>query len=255
MSVGHAGSFTVTTSGFPSPALSASGALPAGVTFTDNGNGTASLAGTPAPGSGGAYPLTLTADNGIGGPVTQDLTLTVDGKPSFTSGSTATFAIRQAGSFTVAAAGFPTPALGESGSLPTGLTFSGNANGTATIHGTPKESGSFTLHITATNTIGSATQNLTVLVTQAPKLKVPATLPAKVGKHMKVVFKSAGSPPPAMTVSGALPAGLTYVDHGNGKGTLSGTPAAGSAGKYVLRFSATNSSGQVTKRVVLQVAS
>jgi hypothetical protein len=42
-----AGSFTVTTTGYPTPALSESGALPAGVTFTGNHNGTAALAGTP----------------------------------------------------------------------------------------------------------------------------------------------------------------------------------------------------------------
>ena len=44
---GTAGSFAVTTTGFPTPALSAAGPLPSGVTFTDNGNGTATLAGKP----------------------------------------------------------------------------------------------------------------------------------------------------------------------------------------------------------------
>jgi hypothetical protein len=253
MTAGHAGSFTVTTSGFPLSALSESGTLPAGVSFTDNGNGTASLAGTPATGSGGAYPLVLTADNGVGGPVTQDFTLTVSEKPAFTSGSTDTFALRQAGSFTVATSGFPTPTIGESGTLPTGVTFNGNGNGTATIHGTPRESGNFTLHITATNTIGTATQTLTIVVTQAPKLTVVASIEATVGKHLKLVLKATGFPHPAMTESGALPPGLTYVDNGKGKGTLSGTPAADSAGKYVLMFTATNSAGQVSKRSVLHV--
>ena len=36
--------FTVTTTASPVPSLSESGALPAGVTFTDNGDGTATLA-------------------------------------------------------------------------------------------------------------------------------------------------------------------------------------------------------------------
>ena len=34
------------------------------MTFTDNGDGTATLAGTPAAGTGGTYPLTITAANG-----------------------------------------------------------------------------------------------------------------------------------------------------------------------------------------------
>ena len=44
--------------------LTETGALPSGVTFIDNGNGTATLAGTPAAGTGGTYPLTITAGNG-----------------------------------------------------------------------------------------------------------------------------------------------------------------------------------------------
>ena len=62
--VGTAGSFTVTTTGSPTPTLSETGTLPSGVTFADNGNGTATLAGTPAAGTAGTYPLTFTAANG-----------------------------------------------------------------------------------------------------------------------------------------------------------------------------------------------
>ena len=38
----------MTSTGVPTATLSETGALPAGVTFTDNGDGTATLAGTPA---------------------------------------------------------------------------------------------------------------------------------------------------------------------------------------------------------------
>jgi len=75
-SVGSPGTFTVTTTGVPSPALTETGALPNGVTFTDNGNGTATLAGTPAAGSGGTYTLTFHATN-ASGTATQTFTLTV----------------------------------------------------------------------------------------------------------------------------------------------------------------------------------
>ena len=60
---GSSGSFTVTSTGSPTPALSESGALPAGVTFTPNANGTATLAGTST--ASGSYPLTITAANGV----------------------------------------------------------------------------------------------------------------------------------------------------------------------------------------------
>ena len=87
--VGTAGSFTVTTQGPPPVTLTATGTLPADVTFTDNGDGTATLAGTPAAGTDGTYPLTFTADNGIGPPVVQNFTLTV-GKTSQTITFTST---------------------------------------------------------------------------------------------------------------------------------------------------------------------
>jgi uncharacterized repeat protein (TIGR01451 family) len=68
--VGSAGTFTITASGNPSPTLSETGALPTGVNFTNNGNGTATLTGAPVPGTGGTYPITITAANGVAPPAT-----------------------------------------------------------------------------------------------------------------------------------------------------------------------------------------
>ena len=46
--IGSANTFTVTTTGTPTAALSETGALPTGVTFVNNGDGTATLASTAA---------------------------------------------------------------------------------------------------------------------------------------------------------------------------------------------------------------
>ena len=59
--VGTPFSFTVHTTGAPSPALSFTGALPTGIGFLDNGNGTATISGTAAVGTGGSFPITITA--------------------------------------------------------------------------------------------------------------------------------------------------------------------------------------------------
>lgn len=75
--VGEAGSFTVEATGLPIPFLSREGTLPAGVAFTDNGDGTASLAGTPVAGAEGSYPLTIKAANGTSPDAAQNFTLTV----------------------------------------------------------------------------------------------------------------------------------------------------------------------------------
>ncbi len=83
--VGSAGSFAVMTTGVPTNTITnanfsgctKSPALPSGVTLTDNGNDTATLAGTPAAGTAGSYTLCLNASNGIGSAATQTFTLTI----------------------------------------------------------------------------------------------------------------------------------------------------------------------------------
>jgi large repetitive protein len=165
--IGQPGSFTVTTIGRPAATLTLTGTLPSGVTFTDHGDGTATLGGTPAAGSGGTYVLTITAANGVGANAVQSFTLTVNQPPAITSGNTTTFTIGEAGSFTVTTDGFPAPALSATGALPAGVTFTDNGNGTATLSGTPASgtAGSYPLTITASNGVGvDATQNFTLVV-------------------------------------------------------------------------------------------
>ena len=76
--VGQPDTFTVTTTGIPTPTITLSGTLPAGVTFTAAEDHTAILSGTPAVGSVGMYALILTASNGAAPDATQALTLTVN---------------------------------------------------------------------------------------------------------------------------------------------------------------------------------
>ena len=77
--VGNNGSFTVRTSGFPSPTVNVSGSLPSGVTFNPT-NGV--LGGMPNAGTGGTYHLTITASNGFGSMASESFTLTVYQQPT-----------------------------------------------------------------------------------------------------------------------------------------------------------------------------
>jgi hypothetical protein len=63
--IGTESSFTFRTTGFPKPDITYARSLPGGLSFVDHGNGTATLSGTPEPGTAGNYELTLTACNGI----------------------------------------------------------------------------------------------------------------------------------------------------------------------------------------------
>jgi Putative Ig domain len=164
---GTHGAFTITTIGSPVPAISESGVLPPGVVLTDNHDGSATLAGTPAATAGGTYPLTLAAASGVGSTATQSFILSVDQGPVITSGANAGFVVGVASSFTVIATGVPAPTVAVTGVLPAGITF--NA-ATATFAGTAAQNakGSYPLTVTATNnTAATATQNLTVTVNQA----------------------------------------------------------------------------------------
>jgi hypothetical protein len=158
----------VTTSGAPAPALTVAGALPSGLTFTDNGDGTATLAGTPADGTAGDWTLELTATTG---PLTatQTLTLKVKQAPAITSPASASFQVGVAGSFTVTTIGTPTPTLTISGTLPAGLSFTDNGDGTATIAGTPSAGadGTYTVTVNATNDLTDPPQDITLTVAPA----------------------------------------------------------------------------------------
>ena len=161
--VGSSFSFTVKATGAPAPTMAESGALPQGLTWTDNGNGTATLAGTPGVNQGGVYELTFTATN-TGGTATQSFTLTVDQAPAITSASSATAVHGMALTpFKFTSTGYPVPNVTHSGTI-RGLTYTNNGNGTATLSGTPRTAGTYTLTITAKNAVGTATQTFTLTV-------------------------------------------------------------------------------------------
>ena len=181
------GSFIVDTTASPTAAISESGSLPSGVTFVDNGNGTATLSGTPT--ASGTFALTITAANGVSPNATQPFTLTVTAvvpptSPAFTSANSTTFTYGLTNSFTVNTTGTPTPSLTESGTLPVGVTFVDNGNGTGTLSGTPSGTGIFKIVFTAANgVLPNATQNFTLTVgTVVPLGVATATFQTPDGK-------------------------------------------------------------------------
>jgi hypothetical protein len=76
MVVGKAKTLRITASGIPKPTITESGALPAGVSFQST-PGVAMLTGTPAPGTGNDYNITLTATNTAGDDTDEPYDLTV----------------------------------------------------------------------------------------------------------------------------------------------------------------------------------
>jgi hypothetical protein len=225
--VGQAGTtqdFTAT--GTPTATISESGALPSGVTFTVSGDA-ATLFGTPAAGTVGSYPITVTGANGVSPNATLAFTLTVDQVPSAISGpSSDTFVVNATGSDTFTATGTPTPTISESGALPGGVTFNGSVPGTGTLSGTAAIStqGAYPLTITASNGEGTATTKSFTLTVVPPVSITTTSLPEATATvpYSTTLAASGGKTPYTWSLSsGTLPAGLTL----SSAGIISGTPS------------------------------
>jgi large repetitive protein len=252
--VGTAGTINISASGTPTPTISLTGALPTGLTFTAAA-GTGVISGVPANATAGSYPLTITAVSGTS-TQTRQLVITVTQAPQFTSASSATAATGSAFSFTVTTTGSPSASITRTGTLPTGISFTAGANGTARLSGSPSAAmagRSFPITLTATNSAGVATQVFTITVGRAPTFSGLAIGVAFTRRPFNFTVQTAGSPTPAITMTGTLPAGVTFVDNQNGTARLSGTPARGTRKTYTLVFKATNVYGTATRTFFLVV--
>ncbi len=220
LTAGTAEAFTVKTVGHPRAAITTTSALPTGLTLTDNGNGTATIAGTPAAGTGGVHSIALTATNGVEPDATQTLDLTVNEAPVVTTLPTAAFAVGSAGSFSVAATpGHPAATtLTATGDLPAGMTFTDNGDGTATVSGTPADgsAGTYPVTVKADNGALSTTQTLTVSVSLvAQTVTITSTPPAStpvVGQTYAVTATGGASPNPVVVSIDPASASVCAVD-------------------------------------------
>lgn len=236
--LGTAGSAVVTTSGSPIPTIAlTSGTLPAGLSFVDMLNGTATVSGTPT--ESGVFSITLTATGH--GTAAQNVTVVVVEAPTFVSETPPQFVVGTPASFTVHTRGWPRPALTiDAGSLPAGLTFADNGDGTASIAGTPTAADDTTLTLSATSSSGTTSRTLHLSVAQSPAFTSAAKAAFLVGTAGTFTVSATGTPSPVLTVdAGTLPTGLTFTDNGDGTATIAGTPIAGTKGITVLAVRAT----------------
>ncbi len=158
--VGTDGSFTFAATALPAATYTETGALPTGVTLSPSGV----LSGTPAAGTAGTYPITLTASNGIPPDYSQAFTLTIDATPeapAITSADQITFYAGETNTFNVTSTGAPAPTFSETGALPPGVTF----DEYGLLSGTPPSgstAGVYPIQITAANSSGTTTQAFTL---------------------------------------------------------------------------------------------
>jgi Putative Ig domain len=234
-----AGSFQVTATGNTPITFSETGALPSGVTLTSGGL----LSGTPASGTAGTYPITITATDVDSNTTDQSFTLTVIATgPVFTSGNSTTFTENSSGSFQATATGDTPITFSETGSLPSGVTLSS----AGLLSGTPAfgTAGSYPVTITATDVNSNTTD-------QSFTLTVDAAAPVFTSGTGTLFFENSpgsfqvtadGDTPISFSETGSLPSGVTL----SSAGLLSGTPAFGTAGTYPVTITATDTNSNTT---------
>src|SRR6185503_10106019 len=223
-------------------------ALPAGVTFTDNHNGTATIAGTPT-GTGGTYPVTLTASNGVSPDASQNLSIQVNQAPAVTLNPTdQTVAPGNSVTFSAAASGVPTPTVQWQVSTDGGASFTNIGGATSTSYTFTVAAGDNGNQYRAvfSNGIGSpaTTTAATLSAGSAPSFTSADHTTFVVGQAGSFTITTSGVPSATLSRTGTqFPAWLTLTDNGDGTGALTGTPPAGSGGTYSFTLKAANGFG------------
>lgn len=222
-----------------------SGTLPPGITLV-SGTLTGTLTGTPT--SAGPYSFTVQAKDSSGGTPytgTQTYSGTI-ANPTISvapAAPTLNAAYGHVFSQTFSASGGTAPyTFTEIGTLPNGVSWN---PATATLAGTPAQTGSFPITISATDhSVGSgpftSTQNYTLVVSTATITITPSSLPnGAVGANYAAtqLTASGGIGNYTYSYTGNWPAGLTL----SSTGAISGTPTA--AGTFTFTLTATDANG------------
>lgn len=277
------GSFTITTTGTPTPAITkTSGTVPPGLTLVDQGDGTAVLSGIPdasaaPPGGSQEWPIGLKAENSVG-PKAQTLKVTISNPgtaPQFTSANTTSFTVGETKAFTITTSGEPAATItrtSAANTVPPGLTLVDQGDGTAVLSGKPEQSAAppggskkYEIILKADNGVGSdPQQTLSVTVSNVdtvPKFESGTSAAFTVGVAGTFTITTSGAPDPAITkTAGSLPPGLKLTDKGDGTATISGTPEAaaadpGTTRPYPLTLKAKNVAGEDSQELTLSVTS
>jgi hypothetical protein len=200
------------------------------VKLTDNAlNATGAQQKIPVSGTAPASSSTTVAANATApySASAQNVTLsaTVSSAGGTVSSGTVTFIVMNGGT----TVGSATTSGTVSGGLATvAYTLPGGTpGGTYTIQANYNASADFT---------GSSDSSHTLTVDQAPTITSAASATFTVGSNGSLAVTASGYPSASFTETGSLPSGVTLVTNG----TLSGTPAAHTAGSYPIVITADN---------------
>jgi hypothetical protein len=242
-STGQAGSATIQASALPAATFTETGALPDGLTWNSDGT----ISGTPAAGTGGVYPITIIASNGIGPDSTKSLDVAVEQPTVITSPASATFRVGEYSVFTLKSSGYPEPTYQVAAQAPYFLALWRLPSGDWAIGGTPNpgSGGRYQFMIEASNGIGTAdTQLFTLTVLEAPSFTSRARAVFRAGHSAAFTVSAHGYPAPSFTATGTVPSWVKLAAGGVLRAARRRTPA----GAYHFTISARNGIGSAASQ-------
>ena len=171
------------------------------------------------------YRFSVRATNDVGYSDNAELSSSIT-TPGFTNASSALMVKGVAATVSLTTIGLPSDARSLqilSGSLPAGVSFVDNGDGTGRLSGTPTVTGRFQLTLAGGDVPNQIQQEFVLSSAVNPSITLSRTT-TKLGRAttMRVTTSAAGYQP-ALSVTG-LPAWATFIDNGNGTGTILGTP-------------------------------
>jgi len=230
-----------------------SGALPTGLTLSSGGV----ISGTPN--TAGSFTAVVQVTDAAAQNGQRSYTISI-GAPTLTLSPAAgtlnaTYAAAYSQTFNAGGGVAPYTYAVTAGTLPTGMSL---AAATGALSGTPTQTGSFAVTVTATDSSNgtgapfSISQNYSVVVASPTIAVAPTTVPGGTVAipYSQALSATGGIAPYTFAISaGALPAGVSL----SGAGVLSGTPTA--SGTFNATVTATDANGQTGARAyAVQVA-
>jgi PKD repeat protein len=230
--------------------------LPAWLTLTDHGDGSATLSGTPTDANVGNHTVTLRARDAGGLTDIQSFIIhvsNVNDAPTFTS-APVTIAFEDVlYTYDIEAADVDAgDVLTITAPLsPTWLTFADYGNGTAALSGTPTDAelGDHSVILQVRDAAGlTDTQSFTVTVNEAnyaPQFtSTPVAEAAEGVAYTYTVVATDTNPGDMLVITAPIsPSWLTLTDYGNGTATLSGVPANDDVGDHPVTLQVQDAGG------------
>ncbi len=229
---------------------------PAWLGLTDDGDGTATLSGTPSNTDVGDHAVTLSVEDDDGAVGTQSFTITVanvNDAPEFTSTPVEEATEDVAYTYDVTAEDVDTDDVLTitAPTLSTWLTLTDNGDGTATLSGTPGSAdvGDHAVELLVTDSGGlTDAQSFTITVTNVNDAPEFTSTPVEeatedVAYTYDITAEDVDAGDVLTITAPTAPAWLGLTDNGDGTATLSGTPSNADVGDHAVLLHVEDSGG------------